>query len=509
MEDFQDQSHIDQVRDALWANYGSGASVMVGGGFSRHALKMKPGAGDLPLWSHVANEIYGKLYSERGEGDRQAITPVADRILSLSQEYEVAFGRSNLHQLLQRLIRDDDFKPGEAHSRLLQLPWRDVFTTNWDTLLERTRPQVVTRNYSVVQDMDEIPLANKPRIVKLHGSLPAQFPLILTEEDYRIYPTKFAPFVNTVQQAMMETVFCLIGFSGNDPNFLSWSGWVRDNLGVSAPKIYLAGWLDLPHHRRRMLECRGVVPIDLARHPKAREWPEHQRYHHANEWVLYTLERGRPYDLTDWPTPSSQPQLEIPEHLQPVVEVTLKQPKEEPRSDEGENQEKVKETLGIWRHNRGLYPGWLLLPASAQREIFKMRTDAWEPHILAALPELTAEERLNAIYELVWRREILLEPISQRLETEAEAALNSIDCHKRVIDGSDEVVTDWIAVRENWRTVALALVTAARFRFDDELFDKRVELSEPFANDHPDVHHRLRQEHCLRGCRLNGFRSSR
>ena len=73
-------------------------------------------------------------------------------------------------------------------------------------------------------------MASRPRIVKLHGSLPAQFPLIVTEEDYRTYPTKFAPFVNTVQQAMMETVFLLIGFSGDDPNFLNWSGWVRDNL---------------------------------------------------------------------------------------------------------------------------------------------------------------------------------------------------------------------------------------------------------------------------------------
>ena len=30
---------------------------------------------------------------------------------------------------------------------LLQLPWRGVFTTNWDTLLERTRPQVLDRAY--------------------------------------------------------------------------------------------------------------------------------------------------------------------------------------------------------------------------------------------------------------------------------------------------------------------------------------------------------------------------
>ncbi len=71
----------------------------------------------------------------------------------------------------------------------------------------------------------------------------------------------------------MGSVFCLLGFSGDDPNFLHWSGWVRDNLGSAAPKIYLAGWLGLSLHRRRMLETRNVIPIDLAQHPKADEWP--------------------------------------------------------------------------------------------------------------------------------------------------------------------------------------------------------------------------------------------
>ena len=161
---FPDQSHIDQVRDALWGNYGNGASVMVGSGFSRYALQARPDASDPTMLPDVAIEMHKRLYPESGEVDRQAkvsATTVADRILSLAQEYETAFGRANLHQLLQQLIRDDDLKPGEMHSRLLQLPWSDVFTTNWDTLLERARPQAQDRGYRVVRDKDEIPLANK------------------------------------------------------------------------------------------------------------------------------------------------------------------------------------------------------------------------------------------------------------------------------------------------------------------------------------------------------------
>ena len=44
-------------------------------------------------------------------------------------------------------------------------------------------------------------------------------------------------------------------------------------------------------------------------------------------------------------------------------------------------------------------------------------------------------KRLSAIRELMWRREILLQPISLALESAAESALISIDCHHRTVDG--------------------------------------------------------------------------
>ena len=494
-----DQSHINRVRDALWQRSVGGASVMIGSGFSRNALKARPDANDPPTWREVAKAVYDKLYPQGGDSDLGTAT---SDFLRLAQEYEAAFGRSDLHRFLGELIRDDDFLPGDIHTRLLSLPWRDVFTTNWDTLLERSRTSVAGRAYSVVQNMDEIPLANRPRIVKLHGSLPSHFPLIFTEEDYRTYPTKFAPFVNTVQQAMMETVFCLIGFSGDDPNFLQWSGWVRDNLGDAAPKIYLAGWLELSSHSRRMLEDRNVVPIDLALHPKAGEWPEHLRHQYATEWLLHTLERGEPYDVMDWPSlPSDQKQAALPTHLEPIEVVKSDTPQEEPHSppsssESGNAADSVQQLLGIWVHNRQLYPGWLAVPSS-RRYLLSQCTNEWEPLILRLLPDFAPIERLNAIRELVWRKEILLEPISSQLESAAAEVLKSIDCQNRTIEGVVDLTIEWATVREAWRTIALALVTVARHSLDHDVFEQRIEALSPFLQDEPDVGHRIRHERCL------------
>ncbi|MBJ8206339.1 SIR2 family protein, partial [Bacillus cereus] len=51
-------------------------------------------------------------------------------------------------------------------------------------------------------------------------------PFVFTSNDYEEYTKKFSPFVNMVQQSIMETVFVLIGFSGDDPNFERWTTWV-------------------------------------------------------------------------------------------------------------------------------------------------------------------------------------------------------------------------------------------------------------------------------------------
>jgi len=448
----------------------------------------------------VAKAVYDKLYPQGGDGDPGTAT---SDFLRLAQEYEAAFGAGDRQRFLKELIRDDDLLPGDVHIRLLRLPWRDIFTTNWDTLLERTRTSVAGRAYSVVRNMDEIPLANRPRIVKLHGSFPSHFPLIFTEEDYRTYPAKFAPYVNTVQHAMMETVFCLIGFSGDDPNFLQWSGWVRDNLGDAAPKIYLAGWLNLSSHRRRTLEDRNVVPIDLALHPKAGEWPEHLRHQYATEWLLHTLERGLPYDVTLWPSlPSAQKHAVLPTYLEPIEVVKSDVPQEEPHSpssssESGNAADSVRQLLEIWAHNRKIYPGWLAVPSSA-RQLLSRSTNEWEPVILQVLPDFAPLERLDALRELVWRKEILLEPISSELEVAAVEVLGSIDCQNRTIEDSvGDSIIEWAPVREAWRMVALALVTVARHSLDENAFEQRIEALSSFIQDDPLIQHRIYHERCL------------
>ena len=503
VDSLPDQIYINQVRDALWDGDGR-ASVMIGSGFSKNAIPTRPDAGELPSWSELASEMLERLYPS-GHDDTQpkggSWSSTSDGFLQVFQDYETHFGRSALHLFLEQMVRDGDFAPGEQHQRMLKLPWRDVFATNWDTLLERTRSSVPERGYSVVHNKDEIPLAHRPRIVKLHGTLGGHYPLIATKKDYEDYPGKSAPLVNTVQQAMMETVLCLIGFSGDDPNFQEWSRWVGDNLGESAPKIYLAGWLCINKEKRAELVRSNVIPIDLARHPQGDQWPEHLQHRYATEWILHTLERGEPYPITDWPSRDTRTFLSVPSVLEPVENMASNSPMVEHRPSTTSRGStlpitEVRETISVWAHNRSLYPGWLAAPPGTRWSLVE-QTERWEAPILNSLHDMPPVECLNALRELIWRHEITLHPLSPRLVSTAEKALETIDCSSRTVEGSPDSEVVWAEVREAWREVALSLLTEARYRLDGELFDTRVEAMSPFLEDHPDVVHRIHHERCL------------
>ncbi|WP_197362549.1 SIR2 family NAD-dependent protein deacylase [Ralstonia pseudosolanacearum] len=137
----------------------------------------------------------------------------------LGEQYARVFSKPALEEVLKRLVPDERVHPGPLHAQLLELPWVEIFTTNYDTLLERAAEGIVDRAHYTVTCREDIPqskILNRRRIVKLHGSFPSQRPFIFTEDEYRRYPADFAPFVNLVRQSLLENVFCLVGFSGDD-----------------------------------------------------------------------------------------------------------------------------------------------------------------------------------------------------------------------------------------------------------------------------------------------------
>ena len=267
-------SYINDIAQRLKEprKYGD-VSLMIGAGFSKNAQSKGAAIMQPPNWSELALKMYEELYPEpvetkdKEEWSKQKIIKTSGKnVTKLAEEYIANFDRNKINNLIEQSVADEMFVPGELHKRLLKLRWADIFTTNYDTLLEQTADMIYRENnYEIIYSQNDLPGSIKPRIIKLHGSIPQVKPYIICDEDYRTYPDKYSALVNTVQQAMLETRLCLIGFSGDDPNFQSWLGWLRDNMGEYCPQIYLIGIYDtLSAPERKLLENKGITVVDIS-----------------------------------------------------------------------------------------------------------------------------------------------------------------------------------------------------------------------------------------------------
>lgn len=385
--------HINEIARKLQDKR---VAIMVGAGFSKN-VKVSPGQTIFPTWHELGNIIFKEVRNkEPGKND---IYLSAAR---LAEEYEAVYGRVALDQLIKDSIPDAQCEHSKLHERLLELPWADIFTTNYDTFLERATIKANSRKYDLVTTKEDLVFSRSPRIVKLHGSFPSQRPFIITEKDYRKYPHDFSFFVNTVQQSLIENLFCLIGFSGDDPNFLHWIGWIQDNFGKDfSPKIYLIDILDdMSEAQRMLLERRNIVPINLSliREEDGVVQEKSAAYADAYDKFFNYLEKAIKSDILRWGNGSSR------------------SPK-----NKTHDETKLQEIIQDWKDEREQYPGWVILP-HRQRNILWGRTRNWLRELdKTDFGKVSESLRLNFVYELCWRFDQFLYPLfGQEIITQCE-----------------------------------------------------------------------------------------
>ena len=364
------------------------AAVLVGAGFSRNAIKVTPDVPDSPLWGDLAKIFKERLASSTGElQEFEGVDP-----LKLAEYVEIQYGRQELDRLLISGIRDTDYKPSALHKKLLQLPWSDIFTTNYDTLLERTSEELTEKQFTyILSPKDLVGSAGSTRIIKLHGSFPSQRPFIITAEDYRTYPKQFAPFVNTVQQSLLENTLCLIGFSGDDPNFNSWVGWIHDNLGTqNAPNIYLLLHQQLSDTQQKWLRRKHIISVDLSE-----VFPSDQPAEVYENALNYLLENYHDSQKV--------------QQKWPILPLTAAKPGKDLS---------IKDALLVLKKNHSSCPELLFMPVErlnyARRVIIFPASNILEEYCNSDSAQLDKENELEFLYEYNWLREKGMLPLMQQ-----------------------------------------------------------------------------------------------
>lgn len=127
IHEISDYPALKKLATALWQQDTAyhGAAVMVGAGFSRSAATTGDINRKLPLWNDFSKILSKELGAGIGDPLRQA------------EEYCAYFGKQALRDLIKHEVNNSAWSPSELHKSLLELPWSEVLTTNWDTLLGR------------------------------------------------------------------------------------------------------------------------------------------------------------------------------------------------------------------------------------------------------------------------------------------------------------------------------------------------------------------------------------
>ncbi|WP_235318029.1 SIR2 family NAD-dependent protein deacylase [Porphyromonas canoris] len=338
---------------------------MIGAGFSKNAemddtTRMKD-------WVELADDFYEILYGAK-PGDQDV---KYKSVLRLASQVEASRGRGVLDSLLQSSLPDERVYPGRLHIDLMRLPWSDVFTTNYDTLLEKAFIEA-ERYYYKVTNKETLLYAPHPRLVKLHGSFPDIRPFIITEENYRTYPQRFPEFVNTVRQSLIENILCLIGFSGDDPNFLSWIGWLRDVMGSQVSPVYQITYNTQLHDSNiHLSHDLGLDIINLADIKDIEGFPEALDFfftyvgkEYSTKWIGKLEDKHRLIN--------NRESSDIDTLITKMIQV------------------------------REAYPGWIVLPVSHMEGFSDTKEDMpfWS-NIYAECPDTF--KRIEFLYEINWR----------------------------------------------------------------------------------------------------------
>ena len=144
----------------------------------------------------------------------------------------------------------------------------------------------------------------------------------------------------------------------------------------------------------------------------------------------------------------------------------------------------LKRELRVWRHNRALYPGWLLAPYQTREEVW-LNTKQWLHVAMEASDAWPEREVLVLWRELTWRLGICLQIVP-------DEALDKI---RGIVDGFEDLIHGGVMVevgdafpetdgwpsdfglaaqelRDCWLACKLALLQGYRFRPDIEAFEE-------------------------------------
>lgn len=198
--------------DLLIAGKEQNLCPFIGAGFSKNVDVRIPSAVDLNKIAAGCLGMDSDLLDAQSNGDYQL---VAEYLITQKK-----FGKAALE--LDRAFHDKafDVRKSDPHIQLTLLNVPSIFTTNWDSWIERAFTEMERPIRTVVRPSDYSDKSNKegPYLFKLHGDISIQDSLVYSISSYYERMSNESAFDIWLSEAIFHRSFLFMGYSFYDPN---------------------------------------------------------------------------------------------------------------------------------------------------------------------------------------------------------------------------------------------------------------------------------------------------
>lgn len=231
------------------------AALFIGAGVSRSVQ-------GLPDWKELIEPLKAGILD----------CPNDATLLDIAQYYANQEGSVELARQLKAKLEKDDLEPSEIHHSLVRLPVDRIYTTNFDTLLERAYKKVSGRDAQRITRAAHVALTSGGlSIVKLHGDLDDPEHIVITAGDFEDYFESHTALGQQLTSDLARRVILFVGYSFTDPDIRNILRQTRRAMGDEfAAKHYILQF-DPPEPVKKELERRGLKVIRLASEPSYNE----------------------------------------------------------------------------------------------------------------------------------------------------------------------------------------------------------------------------------------------
>ena len=139
-------------------------------------------------------------------------------LITLAQYYINNKNRTKINESIKEFFSDDKGNVTRVHNLICNMPITSIWTTNYDSLLER-QYDINNIPYSIVtndKSYKDIKTNSKVIVHKIHGTYSSPGDCVITRQDYENYSQNFNIVLSQLKAEMCSKSFLFLGYGFRD-----------------------------------------------------------------------------------------------------------------------------------------------------------------------------------------------------------------------------------------------------------------------------------------------------